>query len=93
MTYEKRTGISKSALFSVFPEVVIEGIFQDGMLHGEGSMRWPQGQRIDGTWDRGKLVDKRYTFADGLSYQEDGWNYCISPDRRFATFILSETSK
>ncbi|XP_020288448.1 MORN repeat-containing protein 5-like isoform X2 [Pseudomyrmex gracilis] len=62
---------------------------KDGVLHGEGSMRWPQGQRIDGTWDRGKLVEKRYTFADGLSYQEDGWDYCKPPDRRFYNCILN----
>lgn len=62
--------------------VVLEGEYRNGMLHGHGSMHWPLGQRIDGTWNRGKITQKRYTFADGLSYEEEGWEYCTLPDRR-----------
>lgn len=53
------------------------------MLHGHGSIYWPRGQVMDGTWNRGKMEkEKRYTFADGLTYQEDNWTYCTFPDRR-----------
>lgn len=55
------------------------------MLHGCGSMYWPRGQVIDSTWNHGKMErQKRYTFADGLIYREDEWDYCKFPDRRLA---------
>ncbi|EFN81637.1 MORN repeat-containing protein 5 [Harpegnathos saltator] len=60
------------------------------MLHGYGSMYWPRGQIMDGTWNRGKMGnEKRYTFADGLTYEEDEWNYCKFPDRRFYKCIVN----
>ncbi|XP_077257784.1 MORN repeat-containing protein 5 isoform X3 [Temnothorax americanus] len=64
-------------------KVVLEGEFRNGMLHGHGSMYWPRGQRMDGVWIRGRMVQRRYTFADGLVYRENGWDYCVYPDRRF----------
>ncbi|XP_071566830.1 MORN repeat-containing protein 5 isoform X1 [Temnothorax nylanderi] len=64
-------------------KVVLEGEFRNGMLHGHGSMYWPRGQRMDGVWIRGRMVQRRYTFADGLAYRENGWDYCVYPDRRF----------
>ncbi|EZA57064.1 MORN repeat-containing protein [Ooceraea biroi] len=64
--------------------VVLDGEYRNGMLHGHGSMYWPRGQIMDGTWKRGKMEQRRYTFADGLPYQEEGWNYCIFPERRLA---------
>ncbi|XP_032688925.1 MORN repeat-containing protein 5 isoform X2 [Odontomachus brunneus] len=70
-------------------KVILEGKFQDGMLHGRGSIYWPRGQVMDGTWNRGKMEKKRYTFADGLTYQEDNWTYCTFPDRRFYKCIVN----
>ena len=29
----------------------------------------------------------RYTFADGLNYEEEDWEYCDGYDRRFYTEI------
>lgn len=57
------------------------------MLHGRGSIYWPRGQIMDGIWDRGRLTQMRYTFADGLLYQEDEWNYCTFPDRRLGNLF------
>lgn len=75
-------------LIIYFSEVVLEGEFRNGMLHGYGSMYWPRGQVMDSTWNHGKMEQqKRYTFADGLSYQEDKWDYCTFPDRRLAQFL------
>ncbi|XP_018401114.1 PREDICTED: MORN repeat-containing protein 5 [Cyphomyrmex costatus] len=70
-------------------KVVLEGEFRDGMLHGHGSMYWPRGQRMDGIWNRGKMVQRRYTFADGLSYRENDWDYCVYPDRRFYNCMVN----
>jgi len=52
------------------------------MLHGHGTMYWPRGQIMDNTWNRGKMEERRYIFADGLSYEEERWEYCKFPDRR-----------
>ncbi|XP_018053059.1 PREDICTED: MORN repeat-containing protein 5-like [Atta colombica] len=70
-------------------KVVIEGEFRDGMLHGHGSMYWPCGQRMDAVWNRGKMEQRRYTFADGLSYRENDWDYCTYPDRRFYKCVVN----
>ncbi|XP_029155971.1 MORN repeat-containing protein 5-like isoform X1 [Nylanderia fulva] len=71
-------------------KVVLEGEYRNGMLHGCGSMYWPRGQVMDGIWNRGKIDrQKRYTFADGLSYREAEWDYCTFPDRRFYNCIVN----
>ncbi|XP_018341400.1 PREDICTED: MORN repeat-containing protein 5-like [Trachymyrmex septentrionalis] len=70
-------------------KVVLEGEFRNGMLHGRGSMYWPRGQRMDAVWYRGKMKQRRYTFADGLSYRENDWDYCAYPDRRFYNCVVN----
>ncbi|XP_014482285.1 PREDICTED: MORN repeat-containing protein 5-like [Dinoponera quadriceps] len=71
-------------------QVILEGEFRDGMLHGHGSIYWPRAQVMDGVWNRGKMEEKkRYIFADGLTYQENEWNYCIFPDRRFYKCVVN----
>ncbi|XP_012535875.1 MORN repeat-containing protein 5-like [Monomorium pharaonis] len=70
-------------------KLVVEGKFRDGTFHGHGSIYWPRGQRMDCTWFRGEIVQMRYTFADGLSYRESGWDYCVFPDRRFYNCIVN----
>ncbi|XP_025988470.1 MORN repeat-containing protein 5 [Solenopsis invicta] len=67
---------------------VIEAECQDDMLHGHGTIIWPRGQTMDGIWICGKMEQRRYTFADGLSYRENGWDYCMFPDRRFYNCIV-----
>jgi len=48
---------------------------------------------MDGIWIRGKMVQRRYTFADGLSYRENGWDYCVFPDRRSADSQIASKRK
>lgn len=50
------------------------------MFHGDGTLMYPMGQKIDGTWVKGRLSTYKYRFADGLEY-EDPWTYCQIPDR------------
>lgn len=63
--------------------MIFEGEFKDYVFHGQGSLEWPQKQRIDGVWHHGELQEKQYTFSDGLVFQENDWNYCQFPDRRY----------
>lgn len=78
---------ANQSYFMYLSEVILEGEFRDGMLHGHGSMYWPRGQVMDGIWNRGKMEERRYTFADGLTYREDEWNYCKFPDRRCESIL------
>lgn len=61
--------------------MVYSGRMKDGKFHGEGLLTFPMGQRVEGTWDDGKLIKYKYHFADGLEYEHD-WKYCKMPDRR-----------
>ncbi|CAH1710326.1 unnamed protein product [Aphis gossypii] len=63
---------------------VYEGNFDDGLFHGDGSMYYPSGSRIEGVWEKGKCVQQNYIFSDGLRFQQNNWQYCKVPDRRFA---------
>ncbi|XP_059116155.1 MORN repeat-containing protein 5 isoform X2 [Peromyscus eremicus] len=63
------------------------GDMKDGMFHGEGTLFFPSGSRFDATWEKGLAVKGKYTFADGLQYEDRHWHYCDSYDRRFFTEI------
>ncbi|EGV97367.1 MORN repeat-containing protein 5 [Cricetulus griseus] len=63
------------------------GNMKDGMFHGEGTLFFPSGSRFDATWEKGLAVKGKYTFADGLQYEDKHWHYCDSYDRRFYTEI------
>ncbi|XP_063906218.1 MORN repeat-containing protein 5-like isoform X2 [Zophobas morio] len=63
-----------------------EGGFEDGMFHGEGTLIYPMGQKLDGIWEKGRMVDYKFSNVDGLDY-EDKWKYCMMPDRRFNVSI------
>ncbi|KAM7316906.1 hypothetical protein ACRRTK_024637 [Alexandromys fortis] len=63
------------------------GDMKDGMFHGEGTLFFPSGSRFDATWEKGLVVKGKYTFADGLQYEDKHWHYCDSYDRRFHTEI------
>lgn len=61
--------------------VEYEGTLKDGMFDGEGTLTYPQGQKIDGVWSEGRMVSYKFRFADCLEYEEP-WGYCKMPDRR-----------
>ena len=61
--------------------VEYEGYLHDGNFHGDGTLQYPMGQKIEGTWVKGRLKTWKYIFSDGLVY-ELPWNYCTYPDRR-----------
>ncbi|XP_062870449.1 MORN repeat-containing protein 5 isoform X2 [Trichomycterus rosablanca] len=60
-----------------------EGEMQDGMFHGKGVLHFPNGSQYEGTWEKGICKQGRFTFADGLKYEETDWDYCNGFDRRF----------
>jgi hypothetical protein len=79
------------------------GEMLDGMFHGRGTLHFPNGSQIQGVWDMGKQVEKKFRFSDGLGYDENvnRWPYCRSKeeitdtnakeDRRFYhEVVLSE---
>ncbi|XP_017653736.1 MORN repeat-containing protein 5 isoform X2 [Nannospalax galili] len=63
------------------------GEMMDGMFHGEGTLFFPSGSRFDAIWEKGLVVKGKYTFEDGLQYEDRHWHYCDSYDRRFYTEI------
>eukprot|EP00075_Anas_platyrhynchos_P037244 XP_027326497.1 MORN repeat-containing protein 5 isoform X1 [Anas platyrhynchos] len=65
------------------------GELKDGMFHGEGELLFPGGGRYRAVWHRGVPAEGKYTFADGLEYQDEKWHYCDGYDRRFYTEICS----
>ncbi|KAK4883702.1 hypothetical protein RN001_007021 [Aquatica leii] len=67
----------------MFPhDVEYEGNLRDGMFHGDGTLTYPMGQKLEGTWNKGKLVDYKFSYSDNLDYTAP-WDYCQMPDRRF----------
>ncbi|XP_041914576.1 MORN repeat-containing protein 5 [Alosa sapidissima] len=61
------------------------GQMKDGMFHGKGVLYFPNGSKYEGTWDNGRSKEGKYTFLDGLEYEEDDWDFCDGYDRRFYT--------
>ncbi|XP_068430632.1 MORN repeat-containing protein 5 [Clinocottus analis] len=67
-----------------FPtETKYKGEMKNGMFHGKGVLHFPNGSTYEGTWENGRATQGLYTFADGLKYQEEAWDYCDGYDRRF----------
>ncbi|KAM9455517.1 MORN repeat-containing protein 5 [Clarias gariepinus] len=62
-----------------------EGEMKDGMFHGKGVLHFPNGGKYEGIWEKGICKQGRYTFSDGLEYEERDWDYCHGCDRRFYT--------
>ncbi|KAK2152378.1 hypothetical protein LSH36_330g05036 [Paralvinella palmiformis] len=77
-------GIGK---YSFPTETRYEGEMKDGMFHGEGTLYFPNGSKYDAKWADGIAVKGKYTFADGLVFEEENWEYCDGYDRRFYTEI------
>ncbi|PAA61479.1 hypothetical protein BOX15_Mlig026783g1 [Macrostomum lignano] len=64
-----------------------EGEMKDGMFHGKGTLYFPNGSKYDARWENGVAVEGKYTFADGLVFEEENWQYCDGYDRRFYTEV------
>ncbi|KAJ8716519.1 hypothetical protein PYW07_003146 [Mythimna separata] len=72
-----------------FPNgVMYRGEFLDGNCHGIGELVYKDGPEagciIRGTWVDGVLKDRKIIFNDNLEYEEKDWQYCKTPDRRYA---------
>ncbi|XP_037547895.1 MORN repeat-containing protein 5 [Nematolebias whitei] len=59
------------------------GEMKDGMFHGKGEMIFVSGSKYEATWENGIAKQGSLTFADGLKYEENNWDYCTVNDRRF----------
>lgn len=57
---------------------------ENGSFHGKGTLVFENGGKFEAVWENGIAVrDGKYTFPDGLDYDEDNWDYCTGLDRRF----------
>lgn len=65
-----------------------EGDLKDGMFHGTGTLYFPNGSKYEAIWENGLVVEGKYTFADGLTFDDGEWQYCDGYDRHFYTEII-----
>ncbi|CAK8674025.1 unnamed protein product [Clavelina lepadiformis] len=70
-------------------ETKYEGELKDGMFHGKGTLYFPNGSKYVANWCEGRAIGGKYTFADGLEYANEDWEYCDGYDRRFYTEICN----
>ncbi|XP_028829503.1 MORN repeat-containing protein 5 isoform X2 [Denticeps clupeoides] len=61
------------------------GEMKDGVFHGQGVLHFTNGSKYEGTWEKGICKQGKYTFSDGLEYDDKEWDYCDGNDRRFYT--------
>ncbi|VEN57369.1 unnamed protein product [Callosobruchus maculatus] len=73
-------GFSGKGCYTYPHGVRYEGEFSDGQFHGEGSLIYPNGSRVLGKWVKGKMVEQRFFFGDGLEVTHP-WKYLDFPDR------------
>ncbi|XP_065829511.1 MORN repeat-containing protein 5-like [Oscarella lobularis] len=61
------------------------GEMRDGTFHGKGTLFFPNGAKYEAEWENGiaKRETEKYTFSDGLEYENEEWPYCDVLDRRF----------
>lgn len=52
------------------------------MFHGKGVLKYPDGSRVVGVWQKGKMISSKFVFPDGLEFQAEDWKYCTKEDRR-----------
>ena len=50
-----------------------EGEMMDGMFHGKGTLFFPNGSKYVARWERGIAIEGKYSFTDGLDYEENNW--------------------
>ncbi|XP_031457785.1 MORN repeat-containing protein 5 isoform X2 [Phasianus colchicus] len=65
------------------------GELRDGAFHGRGALLFPGGGIFRAVWHRGLPAEGSFTFADGLEYAAERWDYCDGYDRRFYSEIRS----
>ncbi|KAJ3191948.1 MORN repeat-containing protein 5 [Irineochytrium annulatum] len=65
------------------------GEFKDGKFDGQGTIHFVAGGRYDADWRDGIAVTGKFTFSDGLVYEEEDWDYCTEHDRRFYSERIS----
>ncbi|XP_015734834.1 MORN repeat-containing protein 5 isoform X2 [Coturnix japonica] len=65
------------------------GELRDGTFHGRGELLFPDGGTFRALWRRGVQCEGKFTFADGLEYAAERWEYCDGYDRRFYSEICS----
>lgn len=68
--------------YSLPTKTEYDGELEDGMFHGKGTLRFPNGSKYEAVWDKGIAIEGKFTFADGLQFEEDDWEYCDGFDRR-----------
>ncbi|XP_072840610.2 MORN repeat-containing protein 5 isoform X1 [Pogona vitticeps] len=83
------SGLEGTGTYTLPTETKYVGEMKDGMFHGRGTLYFPSGSRYEGTWENGISIEGKYTFADGLEYQDERWHYCDGYDRRFYTEICN----
>lgn len=52
------------------------------MFHGKGVLKYPDGSKVVGVWQKGKMISSKFVFPDGLEFQAEDWKYCTKEDRR-----------
>lgn len=68
-------------------KTIYRGEMKDGMFHGKGILYFPNGSKYEATWENGVAIEGKFSFTDGLDYEEENWTYCDGYDRRFCTEI------
>ncbi|KAI8909730.1 hypothetical protein EDD86DRAFT_190822 [Gorgonomyces haynaldii] len=59
------------------------GELKDGHFHGKGTIYFADGGKLEAKWTHGIASEEKLTFADGLEYKDQDWDYCTLQDRRF----------
>ena len=59
------------------------GSFYKGQFHGKGTLVYPNKGYYEGEWEHGKKKSGDYYFFDKLKFEEENWDYCTGPDRKF----------
>lgn len=76
-----------NGMYTFATGTVYKGELKDGLFHGNGTLYFPTGSKYCAEWEEGQATQGKYTFADGLTYDVDNWDYCDEFDRRFYTEI------
>ncbi|GAB1602977.1 MORN repeat-containing protein 5-like [Argonauta hians] len=76
--------------YTFVTEIKYTGHFKDGMFHGPGMLYFPNSKsKYKAVWEDSRAMGGKYTFSDGLKYQENNWDYGSGFDRRFYTEICT----
>lgn len=75
--------IEGEGTFTFENKSIYQGSFKDGQFHGKGTIYFANGGKLEADWKMGLASDEKFTFVDGLTYQNENWDYCTKQDRRF----------